>query len=289
MSNRFLAFTDRSGFDDVSEPELPWQVVRIGVPRRVYLRWSIRSEPVLTSARPSVVTAEFTREWLPVLGGQSEDREVRVVGHALGSTTIHARDQYGQDVKLAVTSLSTQAKYVNFYFVTDGTGKKTRRTSADAEQLLEAASDIFMSQAGLTLIPYNFFQVAVPLTGLALPLATENELREIWSTLGAVAAAHDSAAGHLNVFLVAVWGARDLDWGPNLPLFRNNVVGTAYKNLVIVEDRVSRGRDGLLLAHEIGHCLGLSHHALEEALMYRFIEGGRMLHRPEVDTIREKL
>jgi len=98
---------------------------------------------------------------------------------------------------------------------------------------------------------------------------------------------YDAAPRHYHVFWVKKWGASDrMKRGRN----HRDVLGQVDEiggRVCIMEDVHDPHKQGLILAHELGHCLKAHHDKKrEKALMYPTTSGGRKLYRVTVEEIR---
>jgi hypothetical protein len=186
-------------------------------------------------------------------------------------------------VQLEVGVKNELRQLVAFNFVRDNAGHHTTRPTAEVAGLMATARFVWRRQANVRLVTYNIRRVQVPMNLGPTVLLPAGPL--ILGATGTAIAATGVAGVHLNVFFV-----RDLQQTANaIDIDAVTTLGphtTANPGVCIFEDTAGRDQ-GLTLAHEIGHHLGLDHpgHVNRVDLMWRATDDrGLNLTRADINT-----
>lgn len=262
------------GFDGTTSP--PYLLVETGWYNYARLRVTGNGQGwKLTSANRGVATARFTSA--PQRSGGFCFLDVQVDAKGKGTTYITATGGANNrdTASLEVDVTDGRHVYVNFHFVTDGKGVRTRRSGADAQILVDNTTRIYEWQANTYWYLYQTQDVKIPLD-FTTPNQSEAAQDKIWAAMSKAARKLDGHASHFNLFCVRTWGARDKT---NSDVIGTNLTGG---NLGIFEDKT----DHLTVAHELGHGLSLRHRDnVAKALMYYKDDDGKKIFKDEVRKI----
>lgn len=245
---KFQEFQPNFGFDpaDPIRGRAPWQMVPLGGAKlvRVLNGNDVRR---VTLNNPTIARTLF-------LGGA-----VQIFGLVRGTTLLKLRDASGR--VLARLDVSVKRKRIvrtSFFFVHDNAGNQTGRTAAEVDGIITAVNDVWLPQANVEMVrklvtdPLPFdrdfgtevrFTAHLPRSGPnAVPIA-EHE----WDI---VVGRRDRGAD-FNVFFVN-------EYEDNVDPGDRPAAGTlASDRSCLMEDNDGRIDDGVALAHEMGHNLGL--------------------------------
>lgn len=250
---RFDELAGRDGLDGLdTSVDPPWLLVGMGSSwKRIRLRegtnWSV------TNSDPAVVR-------MAVQAPALRDREIKFMATGVGESTIEARSPDGRrGIQLKVYTRPRREHTIAFYFVRDGADHRTQRPRAEVGDILRRLRDIYLPQANVDFRSVDVQDVSVPGdlgSNVDIPAqgagqeftAIQNATRPE-QVLGLRALAGGS---HARVRVHFVWSIR----GPRRHGDTEGV-GLVGGDSLLVEDRVAD--IGLVLAHEVGHCLRLDH------------------------------
>jgi hypothetical protein len=286
---RIHPFDIEDGFDSERMPQ--WLMIP-GLAQRRDLVLVHGQGVKLFTDRPSVVqlvvpTTGKTVNELVV----TQDRQlITFQGNAPGNATIFALNLATGAVEpvLEVSTLFPGIVKVAPWLVTDPEHPTPGRTAAGIKQLFEVAKKVFLRQANIILGPtdaqtLNFTKVLsdkhAPLQNGVAPITGRTVGGDNFPDLSR----RGDTSSRVNVFFVWEWEPDD----PDTDAQADDIPG---RNVIYEDDTGSTNvRDeGLSLAHEIGHCLGLEHtgtddQALRPRLMWNTTnERGGLLVREEV-------
>jgi hypothetical protein len=270
------------GFDDEADP--PRLVIGIDDDRSVAL-WNGQGMH-LRSLDPSIATAEFDdpRE------AHANVRRVTVSGSDWGSTLIEVRHGLHVKGRLRVSVYPRRVVRVNFYRVRDRSGRVPVFNTSMVRRLTTQLNRVYRHQTNTSFVSH-LVRDDVPVDlDFATTDQSAEQVKHIWAVLKETSEELDDAPGHYHVFWVKTYGARDKTCRGKVI---RDVIGQASAiggRLCIMEDVHDPHQQGLLLAHELGHCLGAHHDkGHEAALMYPSLEGGGKIYTPTVEEIRGSL
>jgi hypothetical protein len=286
---RRLPLDIEDGFDPERMPQ--WLMVpALGQRRELIL---VHGQGVqLFTDRPSVaqLVSPVTGKTVNELNVTRDHEVVTFQGNAPGDATIFARNLATGAVEplLEISSLFPKIVRIASWLVTDPDHPTAGRSAANVKGLLDVAKKVFLRQANIILAPTD----AQPLnftTRLSDPRAPlRNGIAPITGrTVGGdsfpVLSRRGDGTSRINTFYVWEWEPDD----PDTDAQADDIPG---RNVIFEDDTGSTNprNEGLSLAHEIGHCLGLEHtgtddQALRPRLMWNFTnERGGVLSREEV-------
>ncbi len=271
MCAQFREARHNDGFDDSERP--PWLVLSPAFPKTVMIEgavgWTVSSTaPAMVRVFPASVS--------------QQRQELSVFGLVRGEASIVARSPQGQVITLRVLVRDLVTYKLGFYLVSDtatsdSAGHHTERTEADVDTALQDVIAIYLPQA---LICFSKLEVR-PVTclrnlgrSIQVPGGNQGLGREFESL---AEASQDrslrslSVANHPDFRVFFVWALTNLGGRRRDDM---EGVGEIGGTNLMVEDRLG-AELAVVLAHEIGHLLGVEHRGGEHRgwLMYPTTQG----------------
>lgn len=236
---RFEATQELQGFDDAATPR--WQMIPLNGERRVRLMDG--AGLTVVSASTGVATVHEVRT--PFAHG---GREFIIKGHTKATTQITAKRGAAVAVQLDIAVKTKKTVTMTFNYVSDTSGHKTRRTSAGLQAPFDTANKLFKDQINVELVK----RVVNPNYSVAGNLGTIVKWTGVpgtdeWTKI----VANRDTSSDLNVFFVWRY-EQDEKKGDGAD------AGTAGGNSLLEDDL--DWPFWHVLAHEIGHHLGVGAH-----------------------------
>src|SRR6266545_182883 len=251
---KFQEFEPNFGFDPPNpvRGSAPWQMVPLGGSKIVLVVGGGGVRQV-TSNNLGIARPLF-------LGGA-----VQIFGVARGTAIIKLRDANGRVLaRLDVSVKRKRTMRTSFFFVQDN-NRRTTRTAADVDPVLQGMNDIWLPQANVEFVrklvkdpePYDDDFGAEVLDPSALP--ARNRPRDEWAAI----VSHRDRGADFNVFFV--WDVeQDLDTTTD---GIEASTGPPEKSCVV--DEATNTAIGTIVAHEAGHGMGLPDTGNPPELMFR--------------------
>lgn len=280
------------GFDSKASP--PLLVLGIGKTKQVLLTGGVKNvspESTDSSVAKAYVIDPSGFQCMGVSQLTPSELQIEVKGSSKGSAEIQARSGGSTHAKLKVEVYRTKTVKVNFFRLIGKDGKESPGFAlAQAAEVLKRMTAIYKPQTRIR------FESHLLIDNIKLDVNFKNtdqsaaKQTSIWNALDKKRREYDNADGHLNVFCVKVWGARDhVCKKKDCHQGEKNVIGTARGNLCIVEDMSKLEDRVLLMAHELGHSLNAKHdEANKSALMYPYLNGGNKIYKKTLRQLRTK-
>lgn len=236
---RFEATEKLQGFDDTTIPR--WQMVPVNGERRVRLMGG--AGLTVVSANTGVATVHEVR--IPFTHG---GREFIIKGHTKATVQITAKQGAAVAAALDVAVKTKKTVTITFNYVRDTAGHKTRRNPGELQPTFDIANKLFKDQINVELVK----RVVNPSYSVAGNLGTIVKWTGIpgtdeWTKV----VANRDAGSDLNVFFVWRY-EQDEKLGDGAD------AGTAGGNCLFEDDLAWPVWH--VLAHEVGHHLGVSAH-----------------------------
>ncbi len=270
------------GLDASEDP--PWLLLSADAPKQIRLRdaahWSVSA--------PGHGLVSVVVDGAP----GAPDRGITVTAFGEGTSTIEARSPDGRrTIHLTVYTRPMLSMTIAFYFACDEAGHRTTRPMAEAAGILQRLKDIYSPQANITFHQVDFQPVTVP-----GDLGPHIDLPSPGHGAGAEFAAIEAAtvaqrvmgvralsqALHARLRVHFVWSIHQVGVGGD------DVEGASLigGDTLVIEDNLS-AEVGAVVAHEVGHALGLTHHgAHHHWLMYPTTQGfGTTIPKRHVDLL----
>lgn len=275
---QFYSIFDMQGFDDSAAP--PWQMVPVDGDRYVLLTDSAGLS--LRSSNPSVAMwHEVSGREIPgshsIMNGH---RALRLHSGEKGWARIVAYERSKEVAHLDVETKFAKTLRITFNFVRDKAGEKTVHTPAEATQWVRRLNLIYQ-QANIRFVCRSARWVTLDadvgwVIHIFNPTSGSKKDREEETLLEA----QRDPGADLNVFHFNDFRLGD---GPEDTVAALGVIGG---RCVYVDDDAALGEQYVnVLAHEIGHNLGLGERKEPNALMHPWMKDGVELNRDEVNKI----
>jgi Metallo-peptidase family M12B Reprolysin-like len=219
----------------------------------------------VTSVNPARCSVtEIGESELPVddraTGGSAAaagDRFFRLHGKTTGAVNITAKKAGRTDVILDAQVKGELVQLVHFFSVSDSVRASTRPL-ADVGHFLPMLNYIFRRQANIKFTRHGALDPMVFAQDLGNPIALPPTGG--FGASGALIAARGSAAADLNVYFV--WELQRGVGNGDSTEATTQTIGSAHASggpgNIMFEDSVT-GNNDIVMAHEVGHHLGLSH------------------------------
>lgn len=273
---RLIATDDEDGFEPTGA--VPWLMVPAVDGERT-LRLRNGGGLTLRSSDPAVLRVLDPDTRFPAATVVvADDEKVTFRGGLPGTATVFGREVDGKETPLlSVDVLPKRTATIGFYFVQDKKKRKTKRKPGDEQAMLATCNRLFNRQANV------FFDCK---EAKELPVDEDWGNPVTYKELGGVdlpvLRTHGNKSLRLRVFYV---------WNYNPGVNDTDAEVDAIPGQVVVyEDNVGMD-EGLCLAHEIGHTLGLEHRDTSKRLNMwpdEKQEAGR-LERDEILTVNKNL
>lgn len=269
------------GLDSSEDP--PWLLLRINAPKQIRLH-DAADWTVSTHSQGTVSVADGA-PGMP-------DRIITVTALGEGTSTIEARSPDGRrTIQLTTYTRPILVKTVAFYFASDEAGHFTTRPMAEAAVILQRLSDIYSPQANITFRQVDLQQVTVPGNlgpHINLPSSGDSPGAEFAAIEAATVAQRVmgvravSRSLHARLRVHFVWSVHKAGSGGD------DVEGVSLVggDTLVIEDKLS-AQVSVVVAHEVGHALGLDHPgAHSHWLMYPTTQGlGTTIPKRHVDLL----
>lgn len=253
---RFEELAGREGLDGLDTSETPpWLFVGLG-PKTIRLRdaanWSV------SNSNQDIIN-------MVVVGPQTvSERRLIFTVSSIGVSTVTARAPSGrQTIQLKVYSRPLVQHNIAFYFVHDSGDHHTRRLRSEVALILQRLNEIYFPQANVMFqqvdvqdvtVPRNLGpHIDIPRQGAGQEFTAIQDATQPVQMLGLRAL---SAANHARIRVHFVWSVRG-GRGHEGDVEGVGVIGSTS---LLIEDRLA-AHVGTVIAHEVGHCLGLTHPA----------------------------
>ena len=262
----------------------PWLLV--GVARHRHVQLQDGPGLHLHSTNSAIATARFT----PESDSDADERVVSITGHGRGIAHIEARHGHHIKATLHVSVYPHRVVKVNFFRVKDKSGQVPIFNSSMVHKLTNQINHLHRHQTNLS-FESHLVHNEVPIDlDFSTPDQSASAIQHIWDVLKKKTEKLDNSPSHYHVFWVKTWGAKDKTCNGKKV---RDVIGTASEiggHICVMEDMHDPHKQGLLLAHELGHCLKAHHDEVREsALMYPQLAGGRKIYRHAVVEVRGHL
>lgn len=201
-------------------------------------------------------------------------RIFKLQGRAVGNTVIEVRKDRRLMASLEVVVVARLTFTVTFNYVSDRVRTKdkgwqtvhqTKRIKEDLDKLIKSANRVFINQVNIEMVKHNVRDVVIDHN-----LGTNVGFPNDWET---IIAERDKTA-HLNVFFV--W---ELD----------DAAGWALHRCLAVQDELGDVKPEAVLAHEIGHFLGMPDENRKQKAVGFLMSTGARIRRNEMLAMRRIL
>ena len=278
-------FTFAKGYEDGFDWfHPPWLMV--GIDRHRHVQLLDGPDLHLHTTNPEVATAKFLHH----NESKANERVISITGHGKGVAHIEARHGHHSKARLHVSVYPRRGVKVNFYRVKEISGQVPIFNSSMVQGLTKQINHLHKHQSNLRFeshLVHNEVPIDLDFT---TPNQSANDIQHIWDVLKKKCQELDNSPSHFHVFWVKTWGAKDTKCNGQKT---RDVIGTASDiggHMCVMEDVHDAHKQGLLLAHELGHCLNAHHDKeRESALMFPISKGGHKIYRFNVEEIRGHL
>lgn len=265
MSALFREIQPHTGFDRFVNPN--WQMVPVSG-FRILLLQGAGGAPV-NSSDPRIATVAVAQ----VLGAQF----VRINGMRVGSCQIRVGSGPIFDVVLNVSVKNKKRVRTSFHYVDDGRVQKTARRIGDLDDMLAAINQIWLPQANIEIArhsaaPLRIAQNLGKVVRFSAHLKGVARRQHEWD----VVTAHADRTADFNVFFVKEY---EQDY---MPLRDQTGAATLDGNCIFEDETLDPA--SLLLAHELGHYLGIDDTDNQRELMFGWSARGIFIPRRHTNT-----
>ena len=269
------------GFD--GDASADWLMMPEDSKRRPYL-WNASTMHV-RSLDPGTVKIKFvddnetfhSRRQVILESWASGSTDIEVVLYNHVKTRLHVKVYPEREVKL------------NFYGAVDKNGDAAPFNPATVREVLNRLNQVYVPQANLSFqshrvvgnVPVNF--------DFRTQNRSPDNLRQMWLSMARQAVKLDPAPRHYHVFWLKSYHVEDVKhWLPWVKT--DHIAGEAPllgARLCFMEHQANAVDQSLLLAHELGHCLGADHDEKHhDSVMHPNAYQARKLYRKTVEEIR---
>lgn len=239
---KFTAFQPLYGFDESVHP--CWQMVPLDGEKNVYLDGAAETTVEVLNPKIAAVS-ETTAANVP---GQSK-RLFKLTGKSQGSTFLEVRQDKILKTRLEISVKKHKTVGLSFNFVTDKTGRTTEKNSSDVSGWLEGINEIYVPQTNTIFVHRNTRAVTIN-NNLGSEVDSIDTKSSSWEW-DAIVKERDASAD-VNIFLV--WKLNQSSTGKSF--FPK---GLTWRKDCLISDSPVRPveLEIIVLAHEIGHALGI--------------------------------